>query len=103
MTEQEKWANYNKWRDKEEYRKELRKTHPDLAELYGMRNGLYYHIQGLQDTLDEYETFDSIYHESSEDIEEVKGDIEFFEKIYKHIAKECDELFEKYGVKEHEA
>ena len=92
MTDKEKWENYNKWRFREGFRKKLRKTHPDLAELYGMRTGLYYHVLDLKNTLEYTETDDA------DEIEELKSDIEFFEKVHNHIAKECDELFEKYGV-----
>ena len=95
MTEQEKWENYNKWRFREEYRKELKKTHPDLAELYGMRNGLHSHIRELELTILDYNEEDD-----ADEIEELKAEVEFFEKVHKHIAKECDELFEKYGVED---
>lgn len=97
MTDTEKWNNYNKWREREEYRKELRKTHPDLAELYGMRNGLHYRVQGLLDDILDYDE-----ERDADEIEMLKTDIEFFEKVEKHIAKECDELFKKYGEEEHD-
>ena len=98
MTEEQK-KNYERYWREVEYRRELHKKHPDLAELFTMRNYISSLQDEFQEALDENPDDNMIYDKWRDDIED---DVEMLGKVYHHLDKEVKELFAKYGEEEHD-
>lgn len=98
MTEEQK-KNYERYWREIEYRRELHKRHPDLAELFTMRSYISALQDEFQEVLDEHPEDNMIHGKWRDDIED---DVEMLGKVYHHLDKEVKELFAKYGEEEHD-
>ena len=98
MTAEEiKWKNYNEWLRKREFRKKLAKCYPDLGELAEMRHGIADMLTEVKGAMSRLPA------DTKEDDDEyltLKTNKVLLTKVFNHINKDAQELFERYGVED---